>query len=272
MARSEEAILRRALKRNRTEGEQRQADRNEMKRQALKQAQKAEAGGSGTKRPRVSEPGLNRTERSPGHRGPSRDRGNPRRGPNSTASSRRPTAKKPRHDEETSKKLVWARQADSTTLSKNQELRQKYKETGGEGMDPKDLERAKLLIARDERKKERKNKKKKTTENTTTTTDAESKKESTPKKDTPAIEVVSSEPKKSPESSDKNKKNKNFSQAKRDQNKALRKRYLETNGAGMKKDQIERAKLLIARDEKKKQRRAQQNKKEEQQQETEKKQ
>ena len=262
MARSEEAILRRALKRNRTEGEQRQADRNEMKRQALKQAQKAEAGGTGNKRPRVSE---SRTERTPGNRGASRDRGNPRHGPNSSiSSSRRPTAKKPRHDEETSKKLVWARQADSTTLSKNQELRQKYKETGGEGMDPKDLERAKLLIARDERKKERKNKKKKTTDNTTTTADAEGTKESPPKKETPAVENSSSESKKSPESSDTNKKNKNSSQAKRDQNKALRKRYLETNGVGMKKDQIERAKLLIARDQKKKQRRAQQKQQEEQ--------
>ena len=36
MARSEESILRRALKRERTEGQQRHADRNEMKRQEQK--------------------------------------------------------------------------------------------------------------------------------------------------------------------------------------------------------------------------------------------
>lgn len=255
MARSEEAILRRALKRNRTEGEQRQADRNEMKRQALKQVQKSkEAEASSNERPRGSD--AARSNQSRNHRSEerprsqSRDRGNHRRG---ATSSSRPT-KKPRHDEETSKKLVWGRQADSTTLSKNQELRQRYKETGGEGMDPKDLERAKLLIARDERKKERKNKKKKTTEGASTA--AEDTNASTPTKEASVAENATPKPE-SAESPTKKKKGKNSSQAKRDQNKALRKRYLETNGKGMKEDQIERAKLLIARDEKKQKQRAQ---------------
>ena len=54
-------------------------------------------------------------------------------------------------------------------------------------------------------------------------------------------------------SNSKKRKKLSDAQSKRDQNKALRQLYLTTNGKGMKEDQIERAKLLIARDIKKKQ-------------------
>jgi hypothetical protein len=178
---------------------------------------------------------------------------------------------KSRHDKETSKKLVWNRQADTKTLSKNQELRQRYKETSGEGMDAADVERAKLLIARDQRKQEKKTKKNKKTEGAPTETSAadptkssETTKEkvvgtSTPAKAQEEKAVKANDSSKATSSTTTNTKGKKKSseaQAKRDQNKALRKLYLETDGKGMREDQIERAKLLIARDEKKKERRA----------------
>ena len=101
---------------------------------------------------------------------------------------------------------------------------------------------------------ERDGKKKKTTEDASTA--AEDTNTSTPTKEASVGE--NTPPKsESAESPTKKKKEKNSSQAKRDQNKALRKRYLETNGKGMKEDQIERAKLLIARDVKKQKQRAQ---------------
>jgi hypothetical protein len=69
-----------------------------------------------------------------------------------------PRFKKPntRHDESTSRKQVWAEQADQNTLEQNRLLREKFVETGGEGMEEEDVERAKILIARDERKKNKK--------------------------------------------------------------------------------------------------------------------
>jgi hypothetical protein len=71
-----------------------------------------------------------------------------------------PRFKKPntRHDESTSRKQVWAKQADGNTLEQNRLLREKFVETGGEGMEEEDVERAKILIARDERKKNKKKK------------------------------------------------------------------------------------------------------------------
>ena len=53
------------------------------------------------------------------------------------------------------------------------------------------------------------------------------------------------------QSKEEKKKKKKEAQAKRDQNKALRQLYIDTGGNGMKMDQVDRAKLLIARDEKK---------------------
>ena len=108
-----------------------------------------------------------------------RDTGTPysRNAPRSEMRGRKPPSSTPRmnktqqsrHDKETSKKLVWDRQADTKTLSKNQEVRQRYKETSGDGMDAADVERAKLLIARDQRKQEKMKKKKKQKEEPTET-------------------------------------------------------------------------------------------------------
>ena len=65
-----------------------------------------------------------------------------------TSSSRRS-----RHDPTTSKTLIWAKQATPETTDKNQYLRKRYIDTGGEGMNDADLTRAKLLLERDERKR-----------------------------------------------------------------------------------------------------------------------
>lgn len=268
MARSEEAILRRALKRDRTEGQQRQADRIDMNRQALKLKEKARTGSDSNKRPRVSNAPSSDRKRN-GYR---QDRGNVDRGSRRAPSKmggRNPGAppktngvKKPRHNEETSKKLIWARQADSEKISKNQELRQRYRETGGEGMDAEDLERAKLLIARDQRKKDKKKKTKSCPTETNakvTQTSSDTMKEennaSTPKNEASAPEEAAQQSATDASKTTKRRKS-SGDQAKRDQNNALRLLYLKTNGKGMKEDQIERAKLLIARDEKKRKRRA----------------
>lgn len=61
-----------------------------------------------------------------------------------------------RHDPSTSKTLQWAKQAGTETLEKNQDLRQRYRETGGEGMEEGDAARARLLLERDARKKQKK--------------------------------------------------------------------------------------------------------------------
>lgn len=67
-----------------------------------------------------------------------------------------PSWKKPaRHDPRSSKTLHWAKQADAQGLAQNQDLRKQFKENP-EGMDEVDRERAKILIARDERKKAKK--------------------------------------------------------------------------------------------------------------------
>lgn len=129
----------------------------------------------------------------------------------------------PRHDEATSKKLIWASQADRSTIEKNQELRRRYLDTGGEGMELQDIERAKILIARDERKKRKKEPK-----------------EQVPVEEAKLNMIVNE--------TDNEK-------SKRDRNKALRKLYKETGGKGMKPEMVERAKQLIERDERKRQKR-----------------
>ena len=73
------------------------------------------------------------------------------------------TSMKPqsRHDPTTSKTLIWAKQATSETIEKNQDLRKRYIATGGEGMEDADVTRAKLLLERDERKRLKKEARKK---------------------------------------------------------------------------------------------------------------
>jgi hypothetical protein len=174
----------------------------------------------------------------------------------------------PRHDEETSKTLSWAKQANKATLSKNQELRQRYQETSGEGMSPEDVERAKTLIARDERKRLKKVKTKMESgdETTTPTTldnkDAQEDDDNTKEKmesETTSMDKTEQDDEDDDETTNETNKKKeaikaaSSSKSKRDKNEALRKRYLETGGEGMAAEQIERAKTLIARDERKRQ-------------------
>lgn len=148
-----------------------------------------------------------------------------------------------RHDETTSKKLVWAQQADRRTLSKNQELRRRFQETGAEGMDEADAERAKILVARYERKtveKMEKNKeKKKASQFIDSPTDGDI---ISPHIDQDVKEQAEKKQNRTPAAESK---------AKRDRNNALRKVYLDSGGIGMEVDLIERAKLLIARAERK---------------------
>ena len=61
-----------------------------------------------------------------------------------------------KHDESTNIKTKWPKQADQATVEQNVALRKKFIETGGEGMEEEDVNRAKILIARDERKKDKK--------------------------------------------------------------------------------------------------------------------
>ena len=281
MARSEEAILRRALKRERTEGEQRYADRIDMKRNSLKLKQKFGDQIGSNKRSRLSKPSVgNQKEdgsRNSSHQVNSTDNVSHRKTdshgrrisdssemPNRKRSSlpRTKKANNPRHNVETSKKLNWARQSDSKTISRNQELRKRYRETGGNGMDTDDLERAKLLIARDQRKQEKKKKKEQIVDAKDSnikpskgSSGNNQKDESFPSKNTEAATQEQTSLQGETLKSRKKGKQSTEAQAKRDQNRALRKLFLETGGKGMKVHQIERAKLLIARDEKKRRQR-----------------
>merc|ERR1712238_268141 len=135
---------------------------------------------------------------------------------------------------------------------------------GGKGMDPKDIERAEILIARDERKRQKKDKSKKTTSPTTISPpvitaqrqvliEQQPHEDKKGRKDGKKIEKNTNE--EGEEQDQKMKKEKNekadVSKSKRDKNKALRNRYLETRGMDPK--DIERAEILIARDERKRQ-------------------
>lgn len=150
-----------------------------------------------------------------------------------TTKERKPP-KQQRHDPETSKPLVWSKQADPVTLSKNQMLRQRYIETGGEGMSEEEMQRAKVLIERDERKRLKKLQK-----NTQKVTE-ESKDEAVTTKVTSPTDTLPSQTTAILDS-----------KAQMSKNKRLRERFLATGGKNMTPNDIERAKLLLARDERK---------------------
>ena len=187
-----------------------------------------------------------------------------------------------RHDELTSKKLVWSKQATPQVISKNQELRQQYLQTNGDGMSLEDIERAKILIARDERKKQKKkvnlkNKNKETSEqvvddddddddqtdngkqlgevvsssNTITPFTPDSNKAVSKGEEEEIVDTIQNDKKKKEKKKKSKEENRNEKSI-RDKNRALRERYLETLGKGMKPEDIERAKLLLQRDERKK--------------------
>ena len=308
MARSEEAIRRRALKRHRTEEEQRKADRLDMLRQQEGTTESARPPhpssdsekrdySAPAKKPRI----IGKERSNPNHNcdDPMKEPGawicpkcqnsnfasrrycnsntcdEPRPSQNGAPVSAirqkpRPTAttagertwlqqqqlRRPRHDEATSKKLVWDKQADSKRLLNNQELRKRFVETGGEGMMEEDAERAKILIARDERRKAKRSKKavpgtSSETESPATPSTDNNKNIATSESETEKKKLSDTET--MAETKKKKKDKGSNAKAKRDQNNSLRRLYLETGGKGMKAEQVERAKLLIARDERKRQ-------------------
>jgi len=266
MARSEESLRRRAEKRQRSVEEQKKVDMQEIrKREKLEMKKKDESTNQ--------EQRFGGSSQSIALRSTSFPPRQPMHTPRNTNDSR--PAKKQRHDPETSKTLAWAQQSNDDKLKQNQALRKKYHETnGGEGMDPEELERAKLLIARDERKKQKKvlKKEKKAEDGETKEATEEnsngSANESLDKKTTQAKEEGSSDVTKNEAAKSKTSNNnqnekkeehdsnsKKEAKSKRDKNKALRAKYQDTGGKGMNAGDVKRAKKLLERDERKKQNR-----------------
>lgn len=160
-----------------------------------------------------------------------------------------------RHNEVTSRKLLWAPQGDPMRISRNHELRLQFHQTNGVGMDEDDIQRAKVLIARDERKKNKKKEGIRTSDPVKDTDKGVNQasgggQQKGDEKVTPDWEDVPEKPEK-----EKTKKSTAEARSKRDRNYALRKLYLETGGIGMKDEQITRAKTLIDRAERKLERR-----------------
>ena len=165
MARSEEAIRRRAEKRNKSLAEQRRADFTDAKkgkeRQAAKEA-KARDGAApaaptptaattpaSTSKPSQDEKAANPTKRTVTP---------PRKKENKSAKHKIKSRgvdnnKKPQTTPAANK---WAKQATPEQIERNASLRKQYIETKGEGMSEEDVQRAKALILRDERKKAKK--------------------------------------------------------------------------------------------------------------------
>lgn len=135
-----------------------------------------------------------------------------------------------RHDPSTSKLLHWAPQADAETLARNQSLRQRYREHPEE-LSPEELERARILVTRDERKQNRRRQQRRSRSEAKTSTTASQ------EKDTNAAVIAKDVP---------------LSQMEiRRRNIQLRRRYRKYGTKGMSAEDVERAKMLIARDERK---------------------
>jgi hypothetical protein len=120
-------------------------------------------------------------------------------------------------------------------------------------MEPEDVERAKILIARDERKSQKKGPQTQTKTSVTPVAAVEPTEATTEKvAAVEPTEAMTEKKKKQNDMTEKEKQNdKEDSKSRKDKNKALRKRFKETGGEGMKPEKIERAKLLIERDERK---------------------
>ena len=189
--------------------------------------------------------------RRPGHLDQTHQQGNNRStsyarpGRNSNRGEKKTKNQKPqRHDPETSKQLDWAPNAPRDAINKNMELRKRYQETNGEGMTPEDIARAKLLLERDERKRARKD-------------DLKLKKNKLKQNEDGNIEGGDTaqqqlEAKEDAPSEDTKQELKSLSKQIRKENKNLRKLYTKTSGVGMSEDDVERAKILMERDERKK--------------------
>ena len=172
MARSKEAIRRRAQKRNRTVEEQQKIDWQTHQKQ-LEQREEHEKGRNTTNNhdgaSSLSCCHANKTTNpvtsSPEHR--DRDLVGDKSeslngGAGTAASSSRqgsPDSLRRRQSNTTTPTTTnpsWGKQADANTIEGNRRLRQEYLKTGGIGMSLADQERARILIARDERKHEKK--------------------------------------------------------------------------------------------------------------------
>ena len=177
------------------------------------------------------------------------------RPPQQRPAPRRP----PRHDPKTSKQLVWAEQADKATLEKNQVLRKRYLEHA-EDMDTEEIERAKILIARDERKKRKKEQRKEKSlmRNEVIESPLRSSSSETASKHTTfvvktedEVEPKRQKPRKDATTTSKSKVNRKMQREVKRRNKELRIQYLNGGANGMNPADAERAKALIARDERK---------------------
>ena len=163
MARSEEAIRRRAEKRNKTVAEQRRADFTDAKKGKERQAAKeAKARGAAAAVPIAAPETAATTKTKPPKDG---NAANPVK--RTVTPPRKKTKKSAKHkikrsgagnnkNQQPAPAAKWAKQATQDQIERNAQLRKQYLETKGEGMNEEDVQRAKALILRDERKKAKK--------------------------------------------------------------------------------------------------------------------
>lgn len=137
---------------------------------------------------------------------------------------------------ETTQAPKWAAQASPDQIAANQKLRARFLAAGDPELTAEEMERAKILVARDERKAQKK---------------AATSKEGDSTTNFGTSPAVSSATGTIPTSSDTK------LQAKR--NKALRKRYAKTGGVGMSAADVERYNQLKERDERKRKEREERN-------------
>ena len=239
MARSEEALRRRAEKRGRTVSEQRAADALEEQKQQAAQ-QQAQAAPTVTSPPtaapkdaRLQEVGAWMCPQCGNHNFASRYSCH-----SVTCRQKRPTNRPQKQnnkrDRTTNDAAPWnIPVADDTTLAANRRLRERFIETAGKGMTVEEQERAKILIARDERKRQKKKHQDPKALPEASSTSSPTKQPSPPKQ---------SAPKKNPTPPNLEKK-------------ALLQRYLDTAGKGMTTEEQERAQILVARQERRAKRR-----------------
>ena len=196
--------------------------------------------------------------------------------------------KKKRHDkqqqQQQQKQHSWKPQAPDDIVIRNNDLRERYmqylasqekKNNVGEGgdnndnghdnvstssvMSPEDIERAKILIDRSRRKQEKKLRMKEERQKRVQEKEEKKRKTKMEQSILPSntdMKTDHQSPSFSSSSSSFSKKKKKSSdinhKAVREQNGRLRKLYQDTGGKGMEPEQIERAKMLLARDERKK--------------------
>eukprot|EP00563_Minutocellus_polymorphus_P015134 CAMPEP_0181056380 /NCGR_PEP_ID=MMETSP1070-20121207/19696_1 /TAXON_ID=265543 /ORGANISM="Minutocellus polymorphus, Strain NH13" /LENGTH=465 /DNA_ID=CAMNT_0023135743 /DNA_START=67 /DNA_END=1463 /DNA_ORIENTATION=- len=166
MPRSEEAIRRRAEKRLKSVAEQRQADFADAKRCKERQAaREAKDRGAPTSTPDAAPAAADTTPPAPktslrdGHaagKPPNRRTVTPPRQNTKKGVKYQIKRNAGSKGKERTKPAKWAKQADQAQIERNAALRKQYSETKGEGMTEEDIQRAKVLILRNERKRAKK--------------------------------------------------------------------------------------------------------------------